>query len=272
MVRGAAPGAAGRRSRSCGILSLSIPGKVVDRNASAVGQRAAREAGTSGVAGFAGRVRCRSFCFLERGGERWTVFLMTYPDESGRWRGHFTFRASRAAPEQVELRTACLFVEDDEAQVDVRARGLGRPLLLALLDSAQETRDRREQREADTRGWFQQQLKRSARRGPELVADAPDLSDPALHSLYDSYRLDQISHLIALIEPDAFRVLVERILDGRAIDFRAGDRFQLAMIVVQELERRLVLPPFEVWVEDFLAHREEYKVYSYTLHRGEELP
>lgn len=204
------------------------------------------------------------------------VFLVTYPDETGRWRGHFTFRSSESGPEQVEqeeLRTAMLFVEDDESQVDLRARGLGRPLLLALLDSALETFERRRaQRSADTRGWFQQQLKRSARRGPALVSDTPDLSDPALHSLYDSYRLDQISHLIALIEPEAFRALVERILDGRTIDFRARDRFQLAMIVVQELERRLVLPPFEVWVEDFLAHREAYQVYTHVLHGGEELP
>jgi hypothetical protein len=200
------------------------------------------------------------------------VFLVTYPDESGQWRGHFTFRAPSDSAEAGELRTAGLFVEDDESQVDLRARGLGRPLLLALLDSALETRGRRLQRLADTRGWFQQQLRQSARRGPELVPDTPDLSDPALHSLYDSYRRDQISHLIALIDPEAFRALVERILDGRASDFRARDRFQLAMIVVQELERLLVLPPFEVWAEDFLAHREEYQVYSHALHRGEELP
>lgn len=200
------------------------------------------------------------------------VFLVTYPDDSGRWRGHFTFRASGIPPGGEELRTAVLFVEDDEGQVDLRARSLGRPLLLALLDSALETRERRSQRPADTRLWFQQQLTRSARRGPELVVDTPDSSDPALRSLYDSYRLDQVSHLIALIDPDDFRLLVERLLDGRTIDFRARDRFQLAMIVVQELERRLVLPPFEVWVEDFLAHREEYRVYTHKLHRGEELP
>jgi hypothetical protein len=200
------------------------------------------------------------------------VFLVTYPDDYGRWRGHFSFRASSAPPEQAELRTAGLFVEDDESLVDQRARGLGRPLLLALLDSALETRERREQRSSDTRGWFQHHLRRSAQRGPGLVRESPDLSDPGLHSLYDSYRLDQISHLIALIDPDDFRVLVERILDGRAIDFRAGDRFQLAMIVVQELERRLVLPPFEIWVEDYLANRGAYQIYSHTLHLGEELP
>lgn len=242
------------------------------------GSAAASEVGGQGVESVAGassgRVRCRSFCYLERNGERWLTFLVTYPDESGRWRGYFSFRASNAPPDQEELRTAVLFLEDDETQVDLRARGLGRPLLLALLDSALATRERRNRRTTDTRRWFQQQLTRSSRRGPELVSDHPDLSDPALHSLYDSYRLDQISHLIALIDPEDFRQLVERILDGRTIDFRARDRFQLAMIVVQELERwlRKVLPPYEVWVEDYLANREAYQVYTHTLHRGGELP
>src|SRR5690606_1935725 len=31
------------------------------------------------VRGLPPRMRCRSFCFLEREGERWTVFLVTYP-------------------------------------------------------------------------------------------------------------------------------------------------------------------------------------------------
>jgi hypothetical protein len=86
--------------------------------------------------------------------------------------------------------------------------------------------------------------------------------------LYDSYRADQVSHLIALIQPEAFRHVVEKLLDGREIDFRARDRFQLAMIVVQELERMLALPPFEVWVEDYLAHRDEYDRYTTALHSG----
>lgn len=269
---GAGVGAPVPRSRVWYSPLPSEPGARVSRAySSEADQGSGRGPGAESIAGYAGRVRCRSFCFLERGGERWTAFLVTYPDETGRWRGHFTFRGA-SIPADEELRTAVLFVEDDEAQVDLRARSLGRPLLLALLESALETRERRRQKPADARLWFQQQLTRSARRGPELVLEKPDPSDPALRSLYDSYRLDQVSHLIALIDPDDFRALVERILDGRTIDFRARDRFQLAMIVVQELERRLVLPPFEVWVEDFLANQEEYRIYTHRLHRGEELP
>jgi hypothetical protein len=90
--------------------------------------------------------------------------------------------------------------------------------------------------------------------------------------VYDSYRIDQVSHLIALLDPGDFGDLVDRILDGRTIDFRASDRLQLAMLVVQELERHLPLPPFEVWAEDYMARGDVYQRYTHTLHREGRLP
>lgn len=216
--------------------------------------------------------RRRSFCFLERGGERWSVFLATYPGEDGRWRGFFTFRTGAAGLDGQEIRTADLFVEPAEAEVDARARGLGRPLLASLLESALHTHERRSGASPDVRRWFRQLL---ASRAEELVtplgaADEPSLSH--LRSTYDSYRIDQVAHLIALLDPEDFKDLVDRILDGREIDFRASDRLQLAMLVVQELERRLPLPPFEVWVEDYMARPEIYQRYSHDLHREQAMP
>ena len=70
------------------------------------------------------------------------------------------------------------------------------------------------------------------------------------------------------MDADDFRELVEIRLDGRRIDFQARDRFQLAMIVVQDIERRMPLPPFETWVEDYLAHAEAYRDYTEALHGG----
>jgi hypothetical protein len=40
------------------------------------------------------------------------------------------------------------------------------------------------------------------------------------------------------------------------------------MIVVQELEKRLPLPPFEVWVEDYLRRPDAYDAYARELHSG----
>jgi hypothetical protein len=44
------------------------------------------------------------------------------------------------------------------------------------------------------------------------------------------------------------------------------------MMVVEFIEKRLPLPPFEVWAEDYLAHTEEYRQYAHTLHRTGLLP
>ncbi|MEJ2504074.1 MAG: hypothetical protein P8177_12320 [Gemmatimonadota bacterium] len=229
-------------------------------------------AGSGAGGGARDGARRRSFTFLERDGNRWSVFLATYAGGDGRWRGYFTFRTAAAELEGGEIRTADLFVENSEAEVDARARGLGRPLLVSLLESALHTRERRHAATSDVGRWFRRVL---ASRSEELVSpagseDERSLSD--LRSLYDSYRIDQVSHLIALLEPDAFAELVDRLLDGREIDFLASDRLQLAMIVVQELEGHLPLPPFEVWARDYLARPAVYQRYSHELHREERLP
>jgi hypothetical protein len=218
------------------------------------------------------RVRCRSFCFLERSGERWTAFLITYRRADGQWRGYFTFRSAQQEPGAEEIRTADLFLERDEGAVDQRARGLGRPLLLALLESALTALERRRGASPQLHRWFRQELMRSAtQRESGWQWDIPPTLEE-LRSLYDSYRLDQVAHLIALLDPGDFREVVEILLAGRRIDFRESDRFQMAMGVVQELERRLPLPPFEVWAADYLARPDEYRRYAYELHRGSELP
>ena len=221
------------------------------------------------------RSRCRSFCFLPRAGDRWTVFLITYLRHDGQWRGYFSFRAASAGLDQSEIRTADLFVEETEEEVDARARGLGRPLLLALLESALDTHERRQGYSPDLQDWFREVLSRRAEeeqasRFRSGVAATPTLQQ--LHSLYESYRADQVAHLIALMAPEDFAELVEVLLEGRRIDFQARDRLQLAMTVVQDMERKLRLPPFEIWAEDYLAHPEEYRAYARALHSAGEPP
>ncbi|MGH7461899.1 MAG: hypothetical protein ACREMA_12865 [Longimicrobiales bacterium] len=197
---------------------------------------------------------------------------MTYPRDDGQWRGYFTFRSAEYESEDGEIRTADVFVETSESGVDVRARALGRPLLQALLQSALHTYERR-QAGTDYNRWFRELLAaRATELAPQALRTAAGLSYEQLRSRYESYRTDQVAHLIALIPPPDFRVLVESLLEGRSIDFQARDRFQLAMTVVQDLERRLPLPPFEVWAEDYLAHASEYDLYSTALHSDDALP
>jgi len=216
------------------------------------------------------RTRCRSFCFLEREGAHWTAFLITYLRSDGYWRGYFTFRTGSVDGVAGEIRTADLFVEESEEEVDLRARGLGRPLVSALLNSALETAERRRGYSPELHRWFRDLLSERSDRRTAADGKAPGLAE--LRSLYESYRLDQVAHLIALLEPDQFREMVEILLDGRRIDYRERDRFQLAMNVVQDLERRLPLPPFEIWVEDYLMHPDAYRAYAQALHRSDALP
>jgi hypothetical protein len=215
------------------------------------------------------RLRRRSMGFLDREGEQWACYLVTFAEASGGWRGFFAFRPGHAQSERDEVHTAHIFIEDAEGEIDRKARGLGRPLLAGLLSSALHTRERARREAPALRSWFQDMLRRNAQAAGSGWDDPPqaERSLAEMRSLYDSYRIDQVVHLITLIDPPDFQEAVNRILDGRTFDFSAKDRLQFAMMVVDHLERLLPLPPFEAWAEDYLAHPEIYQVYSHELHR-----
>ena len=219
--------------------------------------------------------RARSVGFLQREDQSWACFLVTYQGQTGRWRGYFSFRPQEGRGEADEIRTAEIFVEDSERQIDRKARGLGRPLLAGLLSSALETRTGEGQDPGQLRTWFRSYLKTSSRKLSGLweefsLEGEQDISE--LRSIYHSYRLDQVAHFITLLGPEEFSQAVDRILAGEMFDFGAKDRLQFAMMVVEFIESHLPLPPFEVWVEDYIAHRETYRLYTHTLHREGRLP
>jgi hypothetical protein len=222
------------------------------------------------------RLRRRSVGFLERKGESWACFLVTFQDSGRRWHGYFSFRPKDGGLDEDEVMTANIFLEGSESDIDQKARGLGRPLLTGLLSSALHTRDKSEKSSPKLRRWFRQMLAEHSR---ELAGEWPggeenrdDLGLAQLRSLYASYRLDQVCHFIALVHPDDFQGAVDRILEGKAFDFRAKDELQFSMMVVEFIENHLPLPPFEEWAEDFLAHRQDYALYAHTLHRAGRLP
>jgi len=222
------------------------------------------------------RLRRRSVGFLDREGESWACFLVTFQDQALRWHGYFSFRPKDGELEEEEVRTADIFREKSESEIDQKARGLGRPLLTGLLSSALHTRDQSEESPPKLRRWFRRML---AKNSQELAGDwaereegTGDLELSQLRSLYASYCLDQVCHFIALVNPEDFKEAVDRILDGKAFDFGAKDQLQFSMMVVEFIEDHLPLPPFEKWVEDFLAHRKDYALYAHTLHRAGRLP
>lgn len=218
--------------------------------------------------------RKRSVAFLEREERTWSCFLVTFQGEDRRWHGYFAFRPQDGEVEEEEVRTADIFIEGSEAEIDHKARGLGRPLLSGLLASALHTRERNGDATPRLRRTFRSLLRENSRRlaGEWERGGVSDVDVDELRSLYASYRLDQVAHLIALLRPEDFQETVDRILDGLPVDFGGKDRLQFAMTVVEHLEGLLPLPPFEVWAEDFLAHRETYRLYAHTLHREGRLP
>jgi hypothetical protein len=221
--------------------------------------------------------RRRSVAFLQHEDESWACFLVTHRGAGGRWQGFFSFRPGDGEAAEDEVRTADIFLEDSEAEIHLKARGLGRPLLGGLLASALHTSRRSARRSPKLRRQFRALLAENAR---EIAGDwaddghAPTTDEEldALRSLYASYRLDQVAHLICLVDPGDFEEAVDRILDGGRIDFRASDRIQFAMMVVEHIEKLLPLPPFDVWVDDFRTHPETYRLYAHTLHREGRLP
>jgi len=221
--------------------------------------------------------RRRSVAFLEHEDETWACFLVTFPGDGGRWQGFFSFRPGDGEAAEDEVRTADIFIEDSEAEIHEKARGLGRPLLGGLLSSALHTRSRNGQASPRLRRRFRDFLAENAR---ELSGDWDEDGHPfptgeeieTLRSLYASYRLDQVCHLICLLDPADFEETVDQILDGESVDFRTSDRIQFAMMVVEHLEKLMPLPPLDVWARDFRAHPETYRLYTHTLHREGRLP
>lgn len=222
----------------------------------------------------------RSVAFLEQEGETWACFLVTRAAASGRWHGFFSFRPGNGEAEEDEIRTADIFIEASEAEIHDKARGLGRPLLTGLLSSALHTSGRRNGGSDRLRHRFRDFIAEKTGQASERWVDGvpprvEELDDPdrdGLRSLYTSYRLDQVAHFICLVDTADFDEAVDRILDGESIDFRAKDRIQFAMMVVEYIESRLPLPPFDVWAEDYAAHPEAYQLYAHTLHREGRLP
>jgi hypothetical protein len=219
--------------------------------------------------------RRRSVAFVEAGSDTWACFLVTFPFPDGTWHGYFSFRPGNSEVEEDEVRTTDIFVEACEAEIDEKARSLGRPLLAGLLDSAIHITRRNRNSGPRLRGRFRTLLTENAVQiAGDWSSERPpdDKETERLRSLYSSYRLDQVAHFICLVAPNDFEVAVDAILAGESIDFRTKDRLQFSMMVIDHIEKLLPLPDFSCWAEDFHAHPEAYRLYTHTLHREGRLP
>ncbi|MDE0806622.1 MAG: hypothetical protein OSA24_03650 [Longimicrobiales bacterium] len=222
--------------------------------------------------------RERSLGFLEWDDETWSCFLISFLGRDQRWYGRIKFRPRKKLDfgEDGIVETANIFIEFSEPEIDIRARALGRPLLRSLLASAVHKQQIKEERTCELQKWFQASLDKQSTKisstAGEYLRNAAEPNPFQLQSLYSSYRIDQISHFIALIDHKTFERTVDHILEGQTIDFKSDDQFQLALIVLEYIECRLPVPPYTTWKEDFLSNRDEYMHYGQTLASRSTLP
>ena len=214
--------------------------------------------------------RERSLGFLEWNNETWSCFLISFIGENQDWCGRIKFRPRRNSPQEDSdtIETADIFIEASESEIDIKARSLGRPLLRSLLASAVHKQQVAAERSTGLKTWFEMNLNKKAapisRTAREYLRKAALPNHFQLQSLYSSYKVDQLSHFISLVEHAVFERAVDHILEGRKIDFRSDDQFQLSLIVLEYIEVHIPIPTYSAWKEDFLSNREEYIHYAHT--------
>ena len=155
------------------------------------------------------RARQRSLGFLEWEGQKWACFLITFQGHDKQWHGHLSFRPRDSEGEVDEVRTADIFIEASESEIDHKARGLGRPLLRSLFSSALHAHQKDDTASPKLRRWFRKLLSENSR---DMAAAAGDcLDDPSGHN--DPGIVDQSVQAPAAI-PDRFDGGIDLFLNG----------------------------------------------------------
>lgn len=89
-----------------------------------------------------------------------------------------------------------------------------------------------------------------------------------LRAKYHDYCSAQVADLLVYMSPDEIYLLAHRAYreEGREDEISYADMVQVA---TDWLAKRVALPPFEVWVEDYRAHPDRYEEYFMGLWESE---
>lgn len=106
---------------------------------------------------------------------------------------------------------------------------------------------------------------------PGEVAD-PDQGDrhqnEVLRAKYLDYCSAQLADLLLFLTPDEIYLIAQRAARERG-DASEVSYTRMVEVATEWLSRKIVLPPFEVWVEDYLAHPGRYEEYFMGLWESE---
>lgn len=89
-----------------------------------------------------------------------------------------------------------------------------------------------------------------------------------LRAKYHDYCSAQVADLLVYMSPDEIYLLAHRAYreQGRDEDISYAEMVRVA---TDWLAERIALPPFDVWVEDYRAHPDQYEEYFMGLWRSE---
>lgn len=93
-------------------------------------------------------------------------------------------------------------------------------------------------------------------------------SEEVLRAKYLDYCSAQVSDVLLLLSPDEMYVLAQDAAGDAAL--RGGLSYeQIVQLATERLSRKVSLPPFEVWVEDYRRHPESYERHMMGLWESE---
>lgn len=92
---------------------------------------------------------------------------------------------------------------------------------------------------------------------PRNPGDEPE---DVLHAKYLDYCSAQVADLLLLLSPDQIYLLAQEA--AREAGTSASLSYEeIVRLATDQISRKLVLPPFEVWVEDYRDHPDFYDRY-----------
>lgn len=93
----------------------------------------------------------------------------------------------------------------------------------------------------------------------------PENDDPedreVLRAKYLDYCSAQVADLLLFLSPDEIYLLAQRAAAESDADPGEVSYMRMVAVATEWLSRKVTLPPFEIWVEDYIAHPDRYDEY-----------
>ena len=89
-----------------------------------------------------------------------------------------------------------------------------------------------------------------------------------LRAKYLDYCSAQLADLLLFLSPDEIYLIAQRAAQERG-DSGEVSYTRMVQVATEWLSRKITLPPFEIWVEDYLSHPDRYDEYFMGLWESE---